>query len=72
MDIVQPTTASVNWSTGFRLYADRKPITACANNAQRRGWLDGQCGERACIVIDTVFATGGNAEAADHVLAQGW
>lgn len=72
MNSVAETQAQVNWSIGFNLYADGAPLTACANNLQRQGWRDAKCGERACAVIDTVFAAGGNAERADAVLAGGW
>lgn len=72
MNNVADSANSVNWIAGFRLYADGAPIASCANNAQRRGWLDAQAGERACAVIDTVFANGGNAERADRILAKGW
>lgn len=72
MDSLSPTAGSVNWSIGFNLYAERQPIEACANNAQRRGWKDAQAGERAANIVASVFAAGGSPERADRVLANGW
>lgn len=60
-----------DWMIGYDLYADSQPIAACANNAQRRGWLDAQAGERASAILDTAAAFGYSAEAADYVLANG-
>lgn len=57
---------------GYNLYVARQAITRCTNEQQRAGWRSAQVGELGCVVVDAVFAAGGNAEQADRALAGGF
>lgn len=37
---------------GWRLYVQGQPITACANDAQRAGWMSANKAEAFCAVLD--------------------
>lgn len=73
------TTAEIeaaDYSLGYELYRRNQPYESCFTRWQRRGWKDARFGEQVCIVVDAVFANGGDGESADYAIGEveswGW
>lgn len=64
--IVTPDEAEhSDWMTGFRLYAEGKSDSACANHAQRTGFFDAIRAESASKHIAVLAEFGATSEQMD-------
>ena len=67
--IVTPEEAEhSDWLTGFRLYAEGKSDSACANHAQRTGFFDAIKAESASKHIAVLADCGMTAEQMDYAI----
>lgn len=57
-----------DWMTGFRLYAEGKSDSACANHAQRTGFFDAIKAESASKHIAVLADCGMTAEQMDYAI----
>lgn len=67
--IVTPEEAEhSDWLTGFRLYAEGKSDSACANHAQRTGFFDAIKAESASKYIAVLADCGMTPEQMDYAI----